>query len=367
MRLISVDMIRPDMTLAFPVYCKDALVIKAGKKGVDRYIPNFRNMGIQYVYVEDGVSQGIKIPDAISTKTRHECKQVLRNTIQEYVDSSDVKLYNLSNSVETVIDEVLQNRDIQVSLNDIGTLDEHTYLHSVNVSVYSLLIGRGLNYSRRKLQELAMGTMLHDIGKTMIEPNIQFKKGRLTEREYQQIKKHAEIGYYILSKGSKMPEAAKQIALNHHERLDGTGYPKGKGKDELSEYDQIATIADVYDALTSDRCYKKKWSTDKAVDYLIANSGTMFSPELVQIFIQQIAIFPNGTMVKLSDGSIGIIKEQNRHVPLRPIVRVIKDVDGNDIPPFEVDLMKVLSLTVIDGQLEIQDLDNENEDDVNFL
>ena len=353
MRLVSVDMITPNMTLAFPVYCKDALVINAGKDNMSRYIPNLINMGIQYVYVEDGLSEGIEIPDAITVKTRHNCKHVLRNTMQEYAESSDVKLYHLSDSIENVINEVLENKDIQVSLNDIGTLDEHTYLHSVNVSVYSLLIGRGLNYSRKKLEELAMGTMLHDIGKTMIEPSIQFKEGKLSDKEYEQIKKHAEIGYYILSKSSKLPEAAKKIALNHHERLDGSGYPKKKEGIELHEYDRIAAIADVYDALTSDLCYKKKWSAAEAVNFLIENSGTMFSPELVQIFIQQIAIFPNGSLVSLSDGSIGIIKDQNRHVPLRPIVRIIRDADGMEITPYEVDLMKVLSLTITDSQLEI--------------
>ena len=353
MRLVSVDMITSDMTLAFPVYCKDALVINAGKKNITKYIPNLINMGIEYVYVEDGLSEGIKIPDAISVKTRHECKNTLRNTIKEYVESSDVKLYYLANSIETVIDEVLENEEIQVSLNDIGTLDEQTYLHSVNVSVYSLLIGRGLNYSRSQLQELAMGTILHDIGKTLIQPSIQFKQGKLTKQEYEEIKKHAEIGYYIL-KNSKLPEVARRIALNHHERLNGKGYPNNKIGDEVHEYDRIAAIADVYDALTSDRCYKKKWSALEAVKFLVENSGTMFSPELVQIFVQQIAIFPNGSLVSLSDNTIGIIKEQNRHTPLRPIVRIIYDANGYEIEPYEVDLMKVLSLTIVESQLEIR-------------
>lgn len=355
MRLVSVDMITPDMTIAFPVYSKNTLVINAGRNNIARYIPNLMNMGIQYVYVEDELSKGIMIPDAISVKTRNNCKYVLRNMIFEYAESSNVNLYPLSDSIENVINEVLENEEVQVSLNDIGTVDEHTYLHSVNVSVYSLLIGKALHYSRRKLQELAMGTMLHDIGKTLVKPGIQFKEGNLTPQEYEEMKKHAEIGYYILSKSGKLPEEVRQVALNHHERLDGRGYPRGKTGREIHEYARIASIADVYDALTSDRAYKKKWSAEEAINFLIEHSGTMFSPELVQLFIQQVAIYPNGSMVSLSDGGVAIVKEQNRHVPMRPIVRVIQDAQGNKITPFEIDLMKVLSITITQSQLEIGD------------
>lgn len=354
MRLVSVDNLTSDMTLAFPIYYKDALVINAGRANISKYIPNLINMGIQYVYIEDELSRGIEIPDAISEKTRYDCKNTLQKTMQDLIDSPDSKLYPLTNSIESVIDEVLENREIQVSLNDIGTLDEQTYIHSVNVSLYSLLIGRSLNYTRSKLQELAMGTILHDIGKTLIDPSIQFKNGKLNAKEYEQIKKHAEIGYYILSKIPDLSETARRIALNHHERMDGNGYPKNKIGDELHEYDCIAAIADVYDALTSNRCYKKKWSAINATKFLVENSGTMFSPELVQLFVKQIAVYPNGSMVLLSDNTIGIIKAQNRYVPLRPIVRVIYDENGNKIKPYEVDLMEILSITIIDSQLEIQ-------------
>ncbi|MFA9463674.1 MAG: HD-GYP domain-containing protein [Velocimicrobium sp.] len=366
MRLISVDMITPDMTLAFPVYCKDVLVINAGKSNIARFTPNFINMGIRYVYVEDELSEGIEIPDAISSRTRRECNHVLQNTLKDYMETSDVKLYNLSNSIEIIIEEILANKDVQVSLNAIGTVDEQTYLHSVNVCVYSLLIGRGLNFPKKKLEELAMGAILHDIGKTLIEPSIQFKQGRLTTEEFERIKKHTEIGYYILSKSQNLPEASKQIALNHHERLDGCGYPMGKSKENLHTYDCIVAIADVYDALISDRCYKKKWCAADAVNFLIKSSGTMLSPELVQIFIKQIAIYPNGSMVSLSDGTTGIIKAQNQYAPLRPIVRVIRDANANKIPLYEVDLMKILSLTITNSQLEIENQSQEEDGELEF-
>ncbi|MEG1992230.1 MAG: HD-GYP domain-containing protein [Acetivibrio sp.] len=353
MRLVSIDMLTSDMTLAIPVYCKDALVIPEGRNHIDKYIPNLNNMGIQYVYIEDVLSKDIIIPDAISTKTRNVCKSILRSTLLDYTGKNELKIYKITNSLEHVILEILQNQDVQVSLNDIGTLDEETYVHSVNVAIYSLLMGKALNYSKKRLEELAMGTILHDIGKTLIEPKLQFKKGRFSASEFAQMKKHAEMGYYILEKGTKLPEETKRIALNHHERMDGSGYPSGLKGEELNEFEKIVMIADVYDSLISSRCYKKKWPIAKAVDFLIEKAGTLFSPELVQLFIQQIAIYPNGSMVLLSDGNIGIVKEQNRHVPMRPIIRIFKNAKGVEITPFEVDLMEVLSVTIVDSQLEI--------------
>ncbi len=353
MRLVSIEMLTDDMELALPVYRKSALVINAGRKGISRYIPNLTNMGIQYVYVEDELSRGIKIPDVISTQTRFDCKNALRSTMQNYIEKGNFQTLELTDSLESVIEDILKNKDVQVSLNEIGIVDEYTYQHSVNVAVYSLLIGRALNYGASKMKDLAMGALLHDVGKTILEPEIQFKKGRLTDAEYTHMKKHVDIGYYILQKNPALSPEAREIALTHHERLDGSGYPKGLVKEEISEFSQITAIADVYDALTSDRCYKQKWATHRAVDFLIKNAVTEFSPELVQLFIQQIAIYPNGSMVAMSDGCVGIVKEQNPKVPLRPIIRIIFDKNGQAVEPYEINLLKVLSLTIVKAELEI--------------
>lgn len=353
MRLVSIDMLTPDMKLAFPVYFKEALVLNAGRDNIARYIQNMKNMGIRFVYVEDDASEGIEIPDVITSKSRNDCKQALKNVMSNYIATSSVKLTELSLVLDTVISDILKNRNVQLSLNDIGTVDEYTYLHSVNVAVYSLLMGEKLGYDKKNLDKLAIGAMLHDLGKTVLDPEIQFKQGPLTDEEYEVMKKHAEYSYEILSGESTLPEESKKIALMHHERLDGTGYPMGLKGDEISEFAQIVAIADVYDALISDRCYRLKWPASRAVDYLIEKSGTYFSPELVQLFIQRIAIYPNGSMVELSDGTKGIVRGQNRNVPMRPIIRVIYDKDGKEIKPYEINLMETLSITIIKSELEI--------------
>lgn len=353
MRLVSIEMLKPEMRIARAVYNQGALVLPAGRSGVDKYISNLRNMGIEYVYVEDDKSEGIEIPDAIAERTRTRCKQILQSTMQQFSVSDKFETTELENCVNSVISEILKNPDIQVSLNDIASNDEYTYTHSVSTMVYALMIARKLNYSEQKLTVLGMGTLLHDIGKMLIDKEVMFKDGELTKQEYEYVKMHALYGYQALRRITILPEQVRQIAYMHHERLDGSGYPQGLSGNELNEFIRIVSIADVYDALTTDRCYRKRWPANKAMDYLVERSEKEFDPVLVGLFTQQLAVYPNGSMVRLSDGKVGIVARQNRSMPLRPVVRVVMDSNGDEIEPYELDLLKTLSVTVLESELEI--------------
>lgn len=353
MRLVSIDMLKPDMKIARAVYNQEALILPAGRKNVAKYISNLRNMGIEYVYVEDNKSEGIEIPDAIAERTRTRCKQILQKTIQQFSFTDKLETKDLETCVNSVIGEILKTPDVQVSLNDIASNDEYTYTHSVSTMVYSLMIARRLNYSRQKLAVLGMGTLLHDIGKMLINREVMFKEGELTQQEYEYVKMHSLYGYQALRRIPTVPEHVRQIAYMHHERLDGSGYPQGLTGDELNEFIRIVSIADVYDALTTDRCYRKKWPANKAMDYLVERSEKEFDPVLVGLFTQQLAVYPNGSLVRLSNQYLGIVSDQNKNMPLRPFVRVIQDPEGREIPPYELDLMKELSITITESELEI--------------
>jgi len=135
--------------------------------------------------------------------------------------------------------------------------------------------------------------------------------------------------------------------------MDGTGYPNGEFAGDLHEFTRIVAIADVFDALVSDRCYRRKWSSNNAVNYLVECAETQFDLKLVSVLIKQIAIYPNGSMVRLSNNVIGIVKEQNKNFPLRPIIRVINDEFGNEIEMYEIDLMQVLSVTILESEIEM--------------
>jgi HD-GYP domain-containing protein (c-di-GMP phosphodiesterase class II) len=346
-------MIKPEMILAKSIYFNDCLVLREGQKDLTRYVNSLNNMGIDYVYVEDSKSEGIEIPDAISEETRLNCKRVLRKTIDDFTNNTVLDMNEMSDAVHSIIDEIMTNPDVQVSLNDIGSSDEYTFSHSVSTTVYSLLIAKQLGYNRSMLEKLGAGTLLHDMGKVLLDKKILNKQGPLEPEEFEYLKKHTTLGYEALKKCPNLTELSRIISLYHHERMDGLGYPMGIPAAELHEFTRIVSIADVYDALTSDRCYRKKWSSDKAVNYLVEFAESRFDTKLVSVFIKQIAIYPNGSMVRLSDRKIGIIKAQNKNFPLRPFVRVIMDENGKEIEMYEIDLMKELSITIIESEIEL--------------
>lgn len=353
MRLVSISMIKPDMSLAKAIYYEDTLILRAGVTNLQRFANSLKKLGIDYVYVEDSKSDGIEIPDAISEETRVNCKKILRQTIDDFENKTVIDLTHMSSTINDIIDEILANPDIQVSLNDISASDEYTFSHSVSTTVYSLLMANQLGYSRSMMEKLAAGTMLHDMGKILLDKKILNKQGQLTPEEFDHIKQHTTLGYEALKKCINLTELSRIIALQHHERMDGTGYPNGYPAGELHEFTRIVAIADVYDALVSDRCYRSKWSSNNAVNYLVQHAETQFDLKLVSVLIKQIAIYPNGSLVRLSNNSIGIIKEQNKNFPLRPIVRVISDENGIDVEPYEIDMMKVLSITILESEIEM--------------
>lgn len=354
MRLVSTSMLTSDMILAKSIYHRDCLILKAGQTDVTKFRKNLSNMGIEYVYVEDDKSDGIEIPDVITEETRTNCKKILRKTVEEFSKNSTMNIDYIKGAVENILNDILYNKDVQISLNDISATDDYTFSHSVSTTVYSLLIAKQLNYSRSMLEKLAVGTLLHDLGKTLLDKKILFKKDPLTAEEFEYVKQHTVLGYEALKKCSSLTELSRIIALLHHERMDCTGYLRGVPAGNLHEFARIVAIADVYDALTTDRCYRKKWSNEKAVNYLIECSDVKFDTKLVALFIRQISIYPNGSIVKLSNNYLGIVKDQNIGVPLRPIVRVITDQYGNNLQNmYEVDLLKVLSITIIESEIEL--------------
>jgi HD-GYP domain-containing protein (c-di-GMP phosphodiesterase class II) len=204
------------------------------------------------------------------------------------------------------------------------------------------------------MEKLAAGALLHDMGKILLDSKIVNKEDKLEPEEFEHIKSHTTLGYEALKKCVNLTELSRIISLYHHERMDGTGYPTGTKAGELHEFTRIVALADVYDALVSDRCYRKKWSSNQAVNYLIEHAESQFDTKLVSVLIKQIAIYPNGSMVRLSNNVIGIVKEQNTNFPLRPIVRVISDAEGNDVDMYEIDLMKILSITIIESEIEMK-------------
>lgn len=347
MRRVHLENLTPDMRLGKSIYHYNNLLLNAGTKKLNRYVPSLKNLGISFVYIDDELSEDIEIEDAISEKTRVKCKQVLQKSFQTLYSQGSLDLDSLHAATSSLLDEILSTPDVLISLSDIGTTDDSTLVHSVNTAVYSLLIAEQLDLPRSSLKELAEGTLLHDIGKTLINPLILYKAGSLTNEEFTQVKLHPQLGHELLKKSNGFSDVACKISLQHHERLDGSGYPTGLRDNAIPIFSQIAAIADMYDALTAERCYRPAMSNYEAYKILIQDSGTKLNADYLSLFLRHIAIYPNGSMVKLSDGTRGIVKAQNPEMPFHPIVRVINDSPEAPVKLYDLDLLKTLNVTIV--------------------
>ena len=241
-------------------------------------------------------------------------------------------------TVETLVDSALRNPHTLVCLSKLNDYDEYTYVHCINVAAIAVVYGEYLGMEREELVHLGAAGMMHDLGKTAIPDRIINKRGRLTEQEFKEIKRHPKYGRDILARDPSVPPEVLEAVLHHHERGNGKGYPDGLGKGETSGMGRIIALADVYDALTSDRSYKDAILPNKALAIMYGMREHDFDPLEVQLFIKCLGIFPSGSLVRLNTGYYGVVYESNPVKPLMPKIKVILDEDLRPVPSKMVDL-----------------------------
>jgi HD-GYP domain-containing protein (c-di-GMP phosphodiesterase class II) len=227
---------------------------------------------------------------------------------------------------------------LQLCLADYVNNDEALYRHVVNVSIISLELGRGLGYEKQQLVELGVASLMHDIGIIKYLELIN-KSGKLTDEEFRKIKDHPLNGLEILSKiGGEFMPGLIDVISQEHERMDGTGYPKGIRDDQIKEFAQIVGLVDVYEAMTHLRPYRLKYSPPKVMNTIL-NKKSAFSSKVLKVFLEKIGVFPVGTTVRLNTKEVGVVCKENHGLPLRPQVMVLLDEGGNKLPqPRQVDL-----------------------------
>ncbi|OGS66558.1 MAG: hypothetical protein A2522_06520 [Gallionellales bacterium RIFOXYD12_FULL_53_10] len=254
------------------------------------------------------------------------------------------RMLNLEN-VESLVDEInqsmLRNDSALLSLLRIKNKDDYTYLHSISVCALMLSLGRKLGLEGASLNEAGMAGLLHDIGKSLIPENILNKPSHLSDCEFEVMKEHPQLGWNILSQSSEISEITLDVCLHHHERLDGSGYPKQLSGDTISLFSRMAAICDVYDAITADRCYKKAWEPAIAIRKMAEWKDGNYDVLIFHAFIKTIGIYPVGSLVTLNSGRLGIVIEQTPKSLLTPRITVFYSTRSSEyIHPEIVDLSK---------------------------
>ncbi|WP_199102951.1 HD-GYP domain-containing protein [Aquitalea sp. ASV11] len=271
----------------------------------------------------------------------NEANLIVRSILQDVRLGKQVQLEMVEPSIEKMTSSILRNGGALLSLCRIKDKDNYTFQHSVSVGALMVSFCNAMNMSREVIHHAGIGGMLHDIGKMKVPDSILNKPGKLTEQEFAVMKCHVVESKQILLSTQGISDTAVKVAAQHHERHDGSGYPEGLKGEEISQLGQMAAIVDVYDALTSDRCYHKGMSPTDALRKIFEWSKFHFNPVLVQAFMRCIGIYPIGTLVRLESGKLGVVIEQNDNNLVSPKVKVFFSTKSNTyIPPEVVDLSR---------------------------
>ncbi len=348
MRALSVDNLKAGMKVGRTIYsANNKVLLAAGMVLTEHYIERLRELGIMSLYIADEKLGKVEVDDVISEHTRREALAVTREVMSSIKAGGQLDAKKVSKVINDMIDEILANPNLVVSLVEIRAMNDYTFGHSVNVAVLALIMGMALGYDQLSLKNLATGALLHDVGKTLIPEELLHKVSPAEHEESSEITQHTTLGFEILRKIEGVSLLSAHVALQHHERMNGGGYPRGLKGEEIHEFARIVAIADVYDGMTTDTPQRPRYVPHHALEYIFLHAGTLFDSRLVKVFAGSIAFFPVGSLVLLNTGEKGVVIKVHKEMPTRPVVRVLVDSRGNQVkPPFDLDLTRHLTYFV---------------------
>jgi len=334
MRAIEVDDLKEGMIVSRTILADNGnLLLRKGIKLRNPLIKTIKRAGILVIYIDDEFSKDIVPEEIINEQFRKHTTRKLKTfftTPYNKLTGKAIETFQkeLSQDLMNMIEQILGNKDSLANLVCLKNHNDYTFQHSVNVVVISTVMGFGLGFNKNKLLELAKCAIFHDIGKMLTPNEILDKPDRLTEEEFDIVKKHPMNGYDIGKNILNLSSAVLAGILQHHEKYDGNGYPLGRKRGEIYIFAQIVAIADAYDAMTSKRPYREALLPIEAMHELMDSAGVHFSEELVDLFLSKVAIYPVGCLVELNNGMRGIVYANVSGHTLRPMIKVFTDDPG---------------------------------------
>lgn len=352
-----VQNLRPGLVVARTVFSIGGTpLLKAGIVLNQAYIEHLYQKGVPALYVRDQQDDlGLVVEDVISERTRLTglvtVKEVM-SSVKEAMDGRRARFHGVNEEkvqllANDIVDQILSHHDLAVNFSDIRGKDEYNYAHSIQVGVLSIMTGMSLGFDPSRLRDLGVGAMLHDIGKVRVPEAIVNKQSPLTLVEYEEMKKHPEHGFEIIRQQTDFSILSAQAAFQHHERFNGNGYPRGIKGEDIHEYGRIVAVVDAYDALTCDRPFRSAYLPHEAVEMLMGAGNFLFDYSVIKAFVQNIAVYPAGILIELSDGFKGIVIASSKKNNGRPKVRVFWDPLGEKLnPPVDIDLLEKPNLVI---------------------
>ncbi len=327
-----------------------SVVMKTGQKLTDMQISQLCEAKLDGAYI-DTVRSEVRIISSINQQIRDEAISNIHSLADNFIDSSKgvqkSDIDSIGSTTQELINNLSSHKDILVIIADLKMYDDYTYHHCLSVAIMSIAIGMEIGLTNEMLNELGLAGLLHDLGKVAIPIEIINKPGRLTPEEFEVIKQHPALAEKHLKERGLVNDNVCRAIVGHHEKLDGTGYPYHLKDNEIHPYAKILAVADVYDALTSNRPYRTPSPPNEAIEYIMGGIDTHFDERVVKAFLRKVAPFPTGSRVKLSNGETAYVIKNYPDQPLRPLIAVVGADKVYDLS-FDMSCMSIVITQLID-------------------
>jgi len=301
-------------------------------------ISTLNRIGVSAVYVKDKLFDDVEIPEIVSEETKRAVIKQMNDVFDTVRSGKEFNTKQVSVTVDQLLDEIMRNKDVLVQLSDIRSKENAAYLHALNVCMMSVIVGMNMGFSPTQLKELALGALLHDIGKVT---------GQLGDDEDPDMRKHHTWrGFETIKMKREYSLLVAHAAFQHHEHVDGTGIPRGLTGDAIHPYAKIVAVANTYENLVSNLDENGgRILPHEACERMMAMAGRQLDKDVLVQFLKTVSVYPNGSSVRLTNREIGVVVGQHRGLPSRPIVRVVRR-DEDELEVKEFDLAKLPTLFI---------------------
>jgi HD-GYP domain-containing protein (c-di-GMP phosphodiesterase class II) len=317
MKYVHIDTVEPGQYLGKTIFASNGAILLSDGVQLTVYMINtLKRIGVTMVYIKDPNLEDVEIVDLVSEETKRAVMQRMGETFESIRSGKEFTTKAINVSIDTLLDEIMKNKDVLVQLSDIRTKDNEMYVHATNVCMMSVLIGINMGLNQSQLKDLAIGALLHDIGKVEL----------ITDDEAEDLKKHHTWrGFELLKNKREYSLLIAHVAFQHHETPDGEGLPRKLTGDQIHLYAKIVAVANTYDNLLFNPKSGARMLPHEACEQMMALAGTKLDRDVLIHFLKTVSVYPTGVSVKLSTKETGVVVGQHRGLPGRPVVRVFID------------------------------------------